>query len=168
MRMTDNEKQIIDELESSIYNRGFEDGRRATIVYDDGYKKGLNDAWEAAKKIMLPSTKGGIPTYDLEDIFKYKGNEFNVLVNYSASDAIEKIKKYEEKLMPNIYDEVIIRSKGSFYENDKAIVLDVDNDDITVLLPDRKTGLYKVNALEITGKSFPNLPELFEYLKGDK
>lgn len=158
--MTDNEKQIIDEFESNIYNRGFEDGRRATIVYDDGYKKGLNDAWEAAKKICKLTGK------EVETLFP--NSREIVLFDYTPSEAIKILEEYKKKSILNIYDEVIIRSKGSFYENDKAIVLDVDNDDITVLLPDRKTGLYKVNALEITGKSFPNLPELFEYLKGDK
>lgn len=64
-----------------------------------GYQIGLNDAWEAAKKIALPLNEGGIPLfsniftkltdgiYDLTDVFK----------NYSASEAIDKIKEYEKK-----------------------------------------------------------------------
>lgn len=150
------------------YTRGLKERKEDDQDYKDGLEDGRMEAWETAKKIMLPSTDGGISAYDLDNMFKYSGNEFNILINYSASDAIKKIKKYEEKLIPNIYDEVIIRSKGSFYENDKAIVLDIDNDDITVLLPDRKTRVFKVDVLERTDKSFSTLPELFEYLKGDK
>lgn len=62
---------------------------------EDIYQKGLDDAWACARKIMLNESDGGLPIKELDKIFA-KGS-YCILTDFSASEAIEKIKKYEEK-----------------------------------------------------------------------
>lgn len=171
MRMTDNEKQIIDEFESSIYKRGFEDGRRAVVVYDDGYKKGLNDAWEAAVKIVnSPLSDAKI----MEELFNTTLPE-DVLPNISASEAIAKIKEYEEKHADDeikLWDEVIIKRSSLGFEGTKGIVINTNpsefNGLIEVLINYATSHHYKPENLEKTGKSYPELGNILDQLKGDK
>lgn len=65
------------ELQDTAYQRGLEDGR--------------NETWEAAKKISL------MPPDEIEKVFPgaAKYNRYNL--GYSAAEAIDKLKAYEEK-----------------------------------------------------------------------
>ena len=60
-------------------------------LQDEAYQRGLNDAWEAAKKISLMSPD------EIEKVFPgaAKYNRYNL--GYSGVEAIEKLKAYEEK-----------------------------------------------------------------------
>lgn len=66
------------------YNSGYEADK--TDVYDDAYNQGLNDAWECARKIYKMTAE--------EVIAVFGGVSY--WVDYSASEAIAKIKEYEE------------------------------------------------------------------------
>lgn len=59
------------------------------------YQKGLNDAWDAAKKIVLSREDGGLFEYDTRKAVFGCGN-YMALKKYSASEAIEKIRQYEQ------------------------------------------------------------------------
>lgn len=89
------------EVTADAYQRGYETG------YKDGYnepgknqqkayQRGLNDAWEAAKKIFLPVHQGGLPASALIQIFGNSPIEYS-LEDYSASECIEKIRQYEQE-----------------------------------------------------------------------
>ena len=98
--------------ESSDYERGYKQGyearkndesksARMIVDYDADllkatYEEGLNDAWETARKIRLYPSDGGISIEDLSKIF---GNQthYDILRDYSAQEAIEKIKAWEDK-----------------------------------------------------------------------
>ena len=91
------EQKNIDEA----YQKGFNDGKEYGLDEADmreavSYQKGLSDAWEAAKKIVLSVDEGGLSVQDLSKIFESEGSHY-VLRKYSASEAINKIKEYEEK-----------------------------------------------------------------------
>ncbi len=78
------------------YKRGFQNGY--SKGWDEAYKKGLNDAWEAARKITdwtiedLESRK--LSVNDCDDEYEYS---CRVLEKYSASEAIDRIREYEER-----------------------------------------------------------------------
>ena len=74
---SDNQKK-----EDEAYQRGLEDGQ--------------NKAWETARKVVLSPDEDGV---SIPDLFMILGNSSmqNVFRNYSASEAIEKMKAYEEK-----------------------------------------------------------------------
>lgn len=62
----------------------------------DAYKKGVEDAWEAARKIVLVESDGGLSSGELHDIFGSSwGNR--ILRDTAPLEAIEKIREYEER-----------------------------------------------------------------------
>jgi hypothetical protein len=67
-----------------------------TMSSELGYNAGLNDAWETARKIgdnsQFTLEKMG---FEIQD--PYKNASWDVVCEYSASEAIAKIKEYEEK-----------------------------------------------------------------------
>lgn len=63
-------------------------------VVDDAYQRGLDDAWETAKKIALGFNDGGFTTHYLKEVFGSVSFQY-AFKNYSASEAIEKLKAYE-------------------------------------------------------------------------
>ena len=79
----------IEELNSDYINEHFGD------LQDTAYQRGLDDAWEAARKIIH------MPEGKLLNIFTecYSAvcTALQVLLKYDASEAIEKLKAYEEK-----------------------------------------------------------------------
>ena len=81
------------------YQRGLEEGKKATwgLVADASsaeYHKGLNEAWEVAKKLFSTMAES-----DIERAFPTEWNNggFNALINLQPQEAIEKLKAYEEK-----------------------------------------------------------------------
>ena len=98
-------REIRDELEKQAYQRGYKEAydtayADAEEIYESGkramYQKGLKDAWEAARKIVLPGDVSGIYLADLEEIFNRSSLQA-VIKDYSASEAIAKIKQYEQE-----------------------------------------------------------------------
>lgn len=63
---------------------------------NEPYNQGLNDAWELAKKIVLPDHLGGYTVDELKDIFD--NNTFAPLMNtLTPQEALAKVKTYEEE-----------------------------------------------------------------------
>ena len=102
----DDAQKQVDEAYQKGYDKGYADktnndevGKElAKDVYQRGLEDGRNETWEAARKI------GHASQMQLEDMgFKFNSNEWfynpswYVVMNYTAAEAIEKIKAYEEK-----------------------------------------------------------------------
>jgi hypothetical protein len=72
-----------------VYNQGYEEGKDYYIQkYGNAYNKGLEDAWECARMI--------IGLGEPEDVVGCAGLR-NFICEYSASEAVIKLKKYEEQ-----------------------------------------------------------------------
>lgn len=97
------DKYGLEKLEPYIWEKtyihGYRDGKKAAMNESemitskdiaDAYKKGLNDAWEAAKKIALMDTETS------ENVTGYFGL-FNIMGKLTPMQAIEKLKTYEDK-----------------------------------------------------------------------
>ena len=69
--------ELIDELKQAEYNRG------------------LQDAWELAKKLWLPSNYGGIPHTEILKIFKC--DYYVIAENYTPHEAFAKLEAYEKE-----------------------------------------------------------------------
>ena len=86
-------------IADNIYQQGYEAGKAATPftdtkeAEDKAYNRGLNDAWELVKKIINDENNGGYP-YNYLLGYRYL---FEVVDNYTASEALTKIKEYEDK-----------------------------------------------------------------------
>lgn len=84
------------EIASKIYDQGYNDARQETLELDRRARSiGRDEAWKCAMKLVLPSDRGGMNSEVFEAIF---GNiTYNeVFYNYSADEAIDMIKEYED------------------------------------------------------------------------
>ena len=93
--------EALQEIASKIYDQGYNDARAKTLELDKRARSiGRDEAWKYAMKLVLPSDRGGMDSEVFEAIF---GNiTYNeVFYNYSADEAIDMIKEYEDN--PNKY-----------------------------------------------------------------
>ena len=93
----DVKKSLMDDVEDTMrlsYNHGYDDGCRdsdaSSAVLKIMYEKGLQDAWECAKKIVhFRSKEDRMDFYRFMNIASY----IDMFEKYSVSEAIEKIEK---------------------------------------------------------------------------
>ena len=87
----------VEQIRQKAYKEGVEDGKRLCpapeVCNDMAYQKGLSDAWDAARKIAHCALWDDYRT-DSGKLSVYTGD---VLDYYTASEAIEKIRKYEQE-----------------------------------------------------------------------
>lgn len=116
------------------------------------YEDGLNEAWEAARKVVCDNN------YNYEEL----GNIFDtisidaILSDYTASEVIDKIKNHEEI---KIGDEVI-DSIGK-----KSVVLRVHGEYITVIEYDGVASRWKKESFKKTGRHFPQIEEVLKQMQ---
>ena len=102
----------------SEYQRGYEDGKKSQekVRNDDigyGYQRGLEDAWEWARKIMIYKYPYGISNEQFHKIFDTVNRAY-VLKHLTAREVMQKIKDYNERQTENnawkkhIYEEVCL------------------------------------------------------------
>lgn len=155
-------EEKIHEFIEHMYKIGYEDGQKDIIETSKetatiGYEKGLNDAWTAIRKI-IPLWEKGYTWYifdsiDIDWIFK----------RYSASEAIQKIKEYEQKQNKDeikVGDEVTLDL--SFEDNYIVIGIDNDKEEYYCLNKDNKDNLTRIlpkKRLFKTGRHFFDLNE---------
>lgn len=102
----------LDAIRNEAYEKGAQDTKKhwadfpRTCAYKLGYENGLNDAWEAARKIALDKEDGGLDTVAYCEIFGYGKGYGAVLKTFTASEAIEKIRAYEQTKEDKNFDEV--------------------------------------------------------------
>jgi hypothetical protein len=120
---------------------------------DELYNKGLNDAWELAKKIALPTDKGGYTASELENIFG-KYTHVATLDTLTPQEALAKVNEYEERNKIKVGD--VVKSKSSDIER---IVTRVTEINIYCLFRDGSCGSYTNKNLEKIGKHFDSIDE---------
>jgi hypothetical protein len=103
---------------------------------DDAYNKGLNDAWNLAKKIVLPSHMGGYTMDEFKNIFD-KNTYISAMSDFTPQEALAKVKKYEEHNVIKVGD--VIRLKGNTHE---AIVTRANEINIYYLFRDGSCGRF--------------------------
>lgn len=135
--------------------------------YDEGYQDGLNDCWECARKLMLRSN------LSYADIYKIFGNgsEHFVLRTFSPSEAITRIKKYEEAQKKaeaeiKVGDEVIVPNGKrcvvtGFNGGDNKWILCIDENG------DCGPNYHEKTDLKKTGRHFPQIEEVLKQMKGE-
>ena len=153
------------------YKQGYKDGK--TDVVTTSYEKGLNDAWEAARKIMLSKSNGGLGYEVVLKIFQQAyitGTEhFDILRERSASEAIAKIKEYEEQAKEEEEEGFKVGDEVTS-DVQRFIVLGIDAGGWYHLWCLDNGLTYDTicsKDLRKTGRSFPDLVELFKQMKGE-
>lgn len=147
---------------SDGYDARLKDGKEQGLDEADmreavAYEKGLNEAWEAARKISL------MPPDEIEKVFPgaAKYNRYNL--GYSAAEAIAKLKAYEEQKK---VDEEIKVGDEVIYNEHKFIVFATETDECYASLIDRN-GRHESAShedLKKTGKHY-NIDKILEEMK---
>ena len=89
-------------IADNIYQQGYEAGKAATPFTDTeeaenkAYERGLNEAWEVARKLVHPRL-GGYTEEQKQRIFGTYVSSDSILHNFTAPEVIAKIKAYEDK-----------------------------------------------------------------------
>lgn len=157
-------------LAKANFERGY---RQRKVEYgketEEAYQRGLNDAWEAARKIALDKEDGGLDTAAYCETFGYGKSFGAVLKTFTASEAVEKIRQYEQEQEIQVGNEI----KGG---DERYVVLQkyLNNiDEPMAVLFNRRDGkisvfhLYNGNGaiFEKTGRHFPEIVAVFAEMK---
>lgn len=124
----------------------------------DDYNKGLNDAWELAKKIVLYTGDGGYTWQELTRIFG-EGDCGDVLKAFTPQEALAKAKAYEDE-RNEIRVGDVVKLKGTSHE---AIVTRVSVTSLCFLFKDGScASLSAKEDFEKTDKHFDSIDEFMK------
>ena len=124
---------------------------------DEAYQRGLNDAWDVAKKISTMDS----PTRD--EIFGLVITS-NIIDENSAPEAIEKIQKYEQK-----QDEIKVGNEVNG-KGGRGIITKISNDGdhFNVMWENGSTGYYMREDFKKTGRHFSEIAEVLRKMQEEK
>lgn len=151
----------LDAIRKEAYDKGLSDSKNQDAkdfvdMYDSGYSEGLKDAWEAVDKIF------DMPCKLREQLFNRCDSVgvWDVIREYSASEAIEKIRQYEQEKEKQIHvgDEVTTASG-------KAVVTGVGPVHFEYDYADGSHGYDEVKNVKKTGRHFPEIAEVLRKMK---
>lgn len=164
-------KNQVQECIQFAYDKGVKAGRREfleTKFSDEKQKwieQGREEAWEVIRNLVFDVSIGGYTRNERLLIFNLDSISMIIGEN-TASEAIEKIKAWEEKKAVNdklrVGDEIV---NGTL----KAVVIRIyDDGDFCVLNEDFTTGTFPqkcANKIKRTGRYFPRIAEVLEKMK---
>ena len=146
----------LEELNSDYINEHFGG------LQDEAYQAGLNDAWEAARKLF-----SSMADSDIEKAFPIEWNNggFKALMNLQPQEAIAKLKAYEDKHSDPIKvgDEVTHKSDLAVW---KAVCIRIDGDrqHMDLMGHTGAVGYYPVDDFKKTGRHF-DISSILEELR---
>ena len=127
------------------------------------YRKGLEDAWNAARKIVLSREDGGLFSYEERKAVFGCGN-YMALKKFLAQEAIEKIRQYEQEQEKIKVGDEVEAVAG------KAVIIEVlDNGkNVRYMYPDASFGVIDSCNLTRTGRHFPEIAEVLRKMQEEK
>ena len=166
------------EFATQIYEQGYSDGKGQKWTEEqlktesEMYAKGLEDAWECARKIVCPSDcyEGGLAGH-VKEIFGYE--EYlsrGIFKDFSASEAVDKIKEYEEK-QKQTNDEIKVGDEVTYgYDTGICTKIDHRNNCFYVMWYDGSVGNWyiNINKFKKTGRHFSQIVEVLEQMREDE
>lgn len=132
---------------------------------DEAYERGLNEAWEAAKKIVDIPIRGGLTRMELEELFGCGDCRIAMQQN-TASEALAKLRDYEEKKKAEdeavkVGDEV---TDGKFV----GVVTRIESTALYVVMSDGSSSAWGFgDGWRKTGNHFPEIAAVLEQMKGE-
>ena len=128
----------------------------------DAYQRGLNDAWECARKFMSEVIDARFRNNFMVELLECD-NAMGAMKVYSASEAVEKIRQYEqeqkqEEEQVQVGDEIEAVSG-------KAVVVYVDDIDEHKVRYVYSNGVYAFNYIDKVAKTGRHFPEIAEVLR---
>ena len=136
-------------------------------LQDDAYKRGLEDAWEAARKIFGYEIDGGIPIDKIGRVFGYSENATfcaaDIIRHNTASEAIAKLKAYEDG---NHSDRIEVGDEVIDKDGDTTIVTNIHERLFDGLCRDGSTmsDLF-LEDVRKTGRHYDHIGKLLEAIR---
>lgn len=155
------EQSVIKQLEE--FSKGVSDDIEAA------YQRGLNEAWEAARKVYLPENQGGLSIFELNYVFDVR-HISTLFTEFSAKEVIEKLHAYEaEKKAKEEEEEIKVGDEVETTAFNKVIVLKHLHDGYYAALNDKfeKVMIHSSGITKKTGRHFPQVEELLDAMKED-
>lgn len=149
----------MEELNSDYINEHFGD------LQDTAYQRGLEDAWEAARRISVIELNGGLNGKELMKIYGTM-DIHKIYDDNTASEAIAKLKAYEEKRSDKIKRGDIVNVKGCCNDNLLGVVTKVWNDNCYIVWGDGSGGAWSKDSVVKTGKHI-DIDKILEELRYD-
>lgn len=163
------------------YERGYEEGLKRgedieqanaaetkKEVAKQNYERGLNDAWEYARKIVLGKTDGGIGINAVIAIFG-NASTYEIFMNFTVPEVIAKIKNYEEK-QKQTDDKIKVGDEVDVPQLDcKGIVIAEANKETILVLSEYMDGLIRTEKHNVkkTGRYFSEIDEMKKKMQVD-
>ena len=130
-------------------------------------KQGRDEAWEAARKICCCGEKC-LTSLELEDIFCTNYSRDIILQN-TASEAISKIKAYEEHKKREEDNEIHVGDEVANTAGDKGVVIGISYNDVSLFIPAWNISQITHKACcKKTGRKFPEIAEVLNKLREDE
>lgn len=165
-------KEQTNKLIETAYQRGYKVGREegfdewVNTDVNASIEQGHNEAWKAAKKLI---SMGYRERYEVLGNFV---SDFEIFKNYSASEAISKIKAYEEKQKQEedseirVGDEIYILDKN--YLSVVTSIYEVNgNKNAVCITQNGKWNIGPISDLHKTGRHFPEIEEVLKKMQGE-
>ena len=155
----------MEQVRKEAYDKGYDDataeiGSDEQAIAEKAYQKGLSDAWECARKVTQVRKYGGYGDC-LEEVFGHHRVPWDVF-DYSVSEAIEKIRQYEQEEQFHVGDE---------FENENGkrfVILKMNGAEIDRYI-DKEGKMYcmvvKYKVMRKTGRHFPEIAEVLAKMK---
>ena len=169
--MTPYTEPDLKQIRKEAYEKGYEDGfvaghlkaeKSGQSFYEDGYKRGISDAWETAREIHR------MPEGDILDLFPdcYASvcTAAQVIVKYDASEAITKIKEYEDGKQ-----EIKVGDEVKTEDGQKMVIAALINKDFAGLGDDGRFMFGELDeTITRTGRHFPEIDAVLEKMRGEQ
>ena len=125
------------------------------------YELGLNMAWEAARKIV--QTKYGYSHDEIKEIFRSRLDAFDL----SATEAIEKLRAYEEKKQEE-NAEIHVGDEVRLYDGEIAVITEHHGDRLCCVRESGCTSFcFNDDAIK-TGRHFPEIESILRKMGGNE
>ena len=155
------------ELFENGYDQGYEDGKKSSCDCKDNieceYIRGLNDAWEATRKLFRMSVD------DRSELFEMKSPYFD----FSVQEVLNKIKEHENKQEHEEQQKQFAVGDEVYSDafEDKGIITHITADKVScVCIICNGSTMMKVgtNGLHKTGKHFDQIAEILAEMRGER
>ena len=152
-------KKQVAECINAAFSKGYETCfEQKKEIEDRAYQKGLEEAWEVIRRLMLTSAEGGIPTDELTKMFGT--GVYSIIRDRSIYEVKENIEAWVQQQDNEIKvgDEVI-------YHGENTVILRVYDDYIKIMYSDGTTNCTHPDSITKTGRHFDQIADVLKQMQ---
>ena len=165
-------KNKAEEIMREIYKLGYRDDTNdGKIKIEEAYNNGLNAAWECARKIAELNKSEQNTLFGVENPYPSQ-QTLEIFKNFSAAEAIKKIKEHESRVPDKDVGEIKIGDEVMYGARKGVVskVYSIENGAMNMLEIWLGSSVLVIKAnnnnLILTGKHYPEISEVLRKMKG--